>query len=144
MITDYLAAEQLIKDRLKAQIADVHVLSAEDLEGVRENSQPSPALQVIYYDDSAEEGARKGKSQRINQTWLVVIVVRNVADKSGVGRRLALGELILQTLNALSGYKLSDEFSELVRVRPPFRITYRNGFAYFPIAFSTNLYFTLE
>lgn len=146
MITNYLSAEALIKQRLIAEVPAVNernVLSARDLEGIQESAQPVPALHVLYFDDEVPGGdgdkAIHGRHQRIQQLWTVMVVVRNVRDATGQAVRQEAGELILAVLKALQGWTPSPDHGPLQRRKAPFRTTYRNGFAYFPFLFSTQV-----
>jgi hypothetical protein len=143
---NYLSAEALIKQRLVDKVPAIlphHVLSATDLDGVKESGQPTPALHVIYFDDEVPTGegghAGTGRSQLVNQLWLVTLVVRNVKDKAGAGSRNDAGLLIGSVLSALQGWKPSSEHGPLYRRKSPYRTTYRNGFGYFTFLFSTKI-----
>ena len=144
---DYLAAEGLIKERLQDQVdqvPDQNVLSATDLDGVKEKQQATPALHVIYAGDKVQTGrsgsSRKGKSQIIDQYWQVTVAVRNVSDKSGEHAREDASPIILALLDALQGHKLGQTYSELQRLNSPYKPTCRNGFAYFSFLFSTRMH----
>jgi len=143
---NYLAAEALIKQRLIDKVPAIpahHVLSAADLDGVKENAQATPALHVIYFDDEVPTGegsqAGTGRAQLVNQLWLVTLVVRNVKGKTGAGNRNDAGLLIGPVLAALQGWRPSAEHGPLYRRKSPYRVTYRNGFGYFTYLFSTKI-----
>lgn len=143
-MANHLAAEQLIKNRLGqkvASISDAKILSARDLEGVKAKSQVNPAIHVLYADDDVTVSDRKGsgQAQAIKQLWRVVLVVRNVSDVSGESIREDAGEIIDEILKALQGWQPSASHSPLQRTKSPFRTTYRDGFAYFPFQFSTQM-----
>jgi hypothetical protein len=146
MLDNYLAAEELIKARLAEKLSEVpalNILSAADLDGVKEASQVTPAVHVMYFDDevpgSDGDAALKSRHQKTQQLWAVILVVRNVRDKTGQASREDAGLLISTLLDTLQGWKPSAEHGPLRRRKAPFRTTYRNGFAYFPFLFSTQI-----
>ncbi len=144
MITDYLAAEQLLIARLRSAVPGFHaVLGAADLDGVAEAGQTVPAAHVIYDGDALPGGdaARggAGAAQMVAQRWMIVVAVRNVRQTlSGDGARGEAGPLISQTLAALSGWQPSPAFRPLRRVPGP-RPGYNAGFGYFPLLFEAQL-----
>ncbi len=140
----YLRAEQLIKQRLVDQVTEVpehNILSAADLEGIKENSQPVPALHVVFFDDNptANKNETVSIQQSTEQNWLITVAVRNVRDKSGESARDEAGLLINQVLQALNGWHPDLGFMRMSRKKSPYRPTYRNGFFYFPMLFSVKM-----
>jgi hypothetical protein len=134
---NYLSAEQLIIDRLEAQIDGVHVLSAADLSGVDERSQVTPAVHVVYDGDDLGDRAGDGAAQIVRQRWLTVVATRNVrAIGSGKAAREDAGTVILQALAALAGWQPSEEHGQMVRIPGP-RPAYRDGYLYVPITWHT-------
>ncbi len=132
---NFLALEGLIVARLKSALpSTVRVLSAADMAGITESSQPTPAVHVLY------RGYRVRDSEvlafaSIEQTWLTVIAVRNVTDlTSGTDARQSAGPLAADVIDALYQYR----FGELSGARP-LRITqapeagYRAGYFYLPL-----------
>jgi hypothetical protein len=138
MLTDYLAAEGLIVERLRAQVPGVsprNVLTAADLAGVQARAQHTPALHVIYDGDEPAGPAGQdefGATQMAQQRWLVVVAVRSAADTvGGVGARQAAGPLLVDAINALAGHRLGPDHGPLVRASAP-RPLFDAGYAYFP------------
>lgn len=138
-LSDYLAPERAIVARLDARLpSGWRVLTAPDLTGVEERSQPMPAAQVIYAGDQSVESLGQGGLVHINQLWLVVLCVRNVSDiRSGEGVRSDVGVVIPVVYRALAGWRPAPHWGRMMAVTSPFRATYREGRAYFPIAFET-------
>jgi hypothetical protein len=138
-----LSAEAIITSQLKNKLSlvrDKHVLTAADMQGVTEQSQPTPSAQVLFYDDTpvTNDKGESGNKQLVNQYWLVVVVVRNVKDKSGKSAREDAGPIITEVIKLLHHYDLGGHpFFKLTRVKAPYRATYRNGFFYFPLMFKT-------
>ena len=139
----YLDAEGLIIEHLKGTITLVpenKILSAADMEGVLEKSQANPAIQVILLDDQPESN-QKGElnSQLVGQLWQVVVVVRNVKEKSGSAARKQAGGIIEQTIKALNGKHFKHPYGRMERIKSPYRPTYRGGFFYFPLLFKVRM-----
>jgi len=142
MLDNYLSVEPLIKARLQEAARELpKVLAADDLEGVKEASQMTPAIHLLNLPDYIPQGkgdsAIRGKSQIVHQRWLTVIVVKNVRDAAAL--RQAAGPLISGVIKALQGWKPSKEHGEMYRKDAPYRQTYRNGFGYFPLLFTTRI-----
>ncbi len=84
----------------------------------------------------------RGKSQLVNQLWMVTLVTRNVRNASGTGSNDEAGELLSQVLSTLQGWQPSPEHGHLHRRKSPYRATYRNGFCYFTFLFATKVAIT--
>ncbi|MEW6446327.1 MAG: DUF1834 domain-containing protein [Pseudomonadota bacterium] len=131
-----LQLESHIIARLRERLpGHVHVLSAADLAGVAEGSQPTPAVHVVYQGYRVIESRPDGRAARLQQTWLVVVAVRNVRDASaGSAARSDAGLLADGVIAALMGWKLD-------AVNKPLKLTnapaagFRAGFLYVPLAF---------
>jgi hypothetical protein len=104
---NFLGAEPLIIERLKAVLPpEVHVLSAADLADVAAEQQPTPAVHVVYGGYRAED-SRTGATTVVVQSWITVIVTRNVADiEQGFHARQAAGPLAGQVMDALYRHRL--------------------------------------
>jgi len=136
---DYLAAEPLIIQRLKDQVANLPVLSAADLADVAEAKQITPAAHVLYGGDRLADSAGRGAAQAWAQLWWIIVAVRNARDQGKGGEvRKTAGPLLLSVIKALSGWEPDKDHGPLKRVNPPTRPAYsKGGFAYFPLAFET-------
>ena len=141
---NYLSAESLIVDRLKALVPEFgpNVFSAADMEGVSEASQNTPAAHVLYYGDRVVEGQGRsstGEVQCVDQVWYVVLAVRNVRDQiTGQATRAEAGPLLKKTLKALQGWAPSVEHGPMKRsngAAPGFKA----GYIYIPLCFSTRI-----
>lgn len=139
---DFLAAGPVLVDRLKAELPPtVFVLSAKDLAGVKEAAQQAPAVHVIYTTFAPKQGAG-GAWSGVEQTWLTVVVVRNVSSLAGAEAPMAeAGPLMAGVVGALSMWVPPGhaDFQGLhLKPSPPVGYT-RAGFAYFPIAWGLDL-----
>lgn len=137
---NYLIAEQLIVERLTTRLRGVKkVLAAADLAGVAESSQTTPAVHVVYQGYRPTQEKEDGATQQTEQTWLVVVAVRNVRDtRAATATREDAGPIMLDCLRALQGWLPSKEHSRLKLSTAP-QAGYRAGFGYFPMAFTTKL-----
>lgn len=139
---DFLAAGPVLIDRLKAELLpSAFVLSAKDLSGVKEAAQQAPAVHVIYTAYAPKQGVN-GAWSGIEQTWLTVVVVRNVVSLTTAAAPMAeAGPLMAGVIGALSLWVppgLADFQGIHLKPSPPAGYT-RAGFAYFPIAWGLDL-----
>ncbi len=140
MITDYFAAETAIVARLKEMVTEVpanHVFTPFGLDGMMENSQPSPALHIIYAGDVVTtDSAGQRTKQLIGQRWLIVLAVRNAKAqlKDTTEIRAAAGLIVPKLLDALQGWAPVEWMRPLGRVGGP-AAGYSSAFAYFPFMF---------
>lgn len=132
---DLLAAEQLIIDRLTAQVRDVKVTGMADLQSGAAARQITPRLDVIYAGHQVLE--QKGCSVRLQLRYLVVVAVRSARDTAGgSGARREAGPLLGAALAALAGWK-PDASHGALRAVTPFAPIFEAGFGYFPLLFTT-------
>lgn len=140
MLTNYLAAEDLIVAQLQALVPEFKaVLSAADLADVAEAAQVTPAAYVLYDGDEITTTAGDGMAQRVLQRWLVVVTDKNMRDtKTTKTARQQAGALVTKTLQALMGWQPSAEHGPLTRVAgfPP---GFAAGYAYIPLVFTTEV-----
>jgi len=142
MLTDdFLSAGTPIAERIKARCGEIpHVMNAADLDGVLESKQPTPAAHVIYDRYRVVETQAEGERARLQQTWVVVLVERNVAQHDQASQqRAAIGPLAIAALRALQGWAPSAEHSRLIPTSAPYQTAYNNGFIYVPLAFTTEV-----
>lgn len=133
-VNNFAALEDQIVALLKAAVAGVspavHVLTAPDLDAVRETAQFVPALHVI--GNGFEPADSQYKVARLRHTWYVVAVVRNqAAQRSGLAARRDAGPLLARAMNALLSAPLAGAATLLEPVRAP-RGVHRNGYFYLP------------
>lgn len=123
--------------RLKARCPSAadNVFSTEDLAGVKERTQVTPALHVVlhsYRPLSDDEGA----CSRWREIWLVVAIVKNARQHAGTaGVRLAAAPLLAEAVAALDGWRCPGSVG-LVRAIDPPNPLITDGFGYFPLAFA--------
>jgi hypothetical protein len=140
LVTDYLFLEQLIVDKLKADVPGLKgVFSSPDLATISGQQQITPAAHVIYLGDETGSGpgdqGTMGQVQTITQLWAVVIAVYFAdAHNTGAGTRRLAGPLITSMLDAMSGWTPQDTVVPLTRGRP-INAHYANGYGYYPFVF---------
>lgn len=135
-----LEAGGRILERLRQKCPSVsdNVFSADDLAGVQEGSQVTPALHVVPWGYTPADQA--GGDVLWNEIWLVVAVVKNVGRKDrAMARQSAAVPILSEVLSALSGWRvtLSGSASGLSVVPGP-RPLASASHAYFPLAFAVS------
>lgn len=141
---DYLAAEPLIIERVRARCATElglrQVIGVADLEGVESARQVLPAAYVLYGGERVpEERTHRGAVQQVNQRWYVVLAQSNRRDAShGSDWRREIGGMLAALNAALQGWKPSAEHGELTKAAAPAPL-YRSGYGYWPLAFNTRI-----
>ncbi|WP_085440190.1 phage tail terminator protein [Magnetofaba australis] len=133
---DYLSAEPLIVARLKEQIRDARIHSSWGVPAIRENHDLPPSVIVFLEEDAPGAVADTGSSQKVEQTWLCLVVVRDAETESGT--------LVSQVIRAMAGWKpAGSPFSAFKRVKSAYAPDYSpNGVFYFPLAFATSFVFS--
>ena len=124
-----------LKEALAGQQPAVHVLTAADLSGLKEDSQPVPAVHVVWNGFRVLESRADGAASRLDHTWLIVAAVRNVRTlKSGQAARQQAGELAARAGAALMGWRPPNVAGPL-RLAPSPAAGYSSGYLYLPLAF---------
>lgn len=139
---NFLALEPLLVAQLKAKLADVlpkiHVLTSADLDSVTEQTQLTPAVHVVYADYHVAE-ERRGQTYRVEQTWLAVVVTRNMrALQTGADAREDAGLIAMRVLAALGGFQPAIVSHPMVLIDGP-KGGFRVGHQYLPLAFKAEL-----
>ncbi len=145
---NFLAPEPFIVARLKEALADlrpqVHVLTANDLALVKEESQPTPAVHVIWNGFRVKESRADGRVASLDHTWLVVSAVKNVRTlKTGEAARSEAGELAARAGAALMGFRPPNVAGPM-RLSPSPSAGHSAGFVYLPLAFLVESVFKSE
>lgn len=139
----FLALESVLVERLKNELPEnVHVLTAAELSGVKENNQSVPAVHVIYGPSPVKAVNPNGRSALIEQTWYTVVAVRNVRNvREGTDARIDASELADKVLAALMGWKATPADQPLMLATPPLP-GYSAGFMYLPLAWKAEVALT--
>lgn len=137
--------EDAIIARLKQTMpSDIAVLSASDLADVIESKQRVPAVHVVYQGYRVAENTPNGAASRIEQTWLCVVVVRNVSHtRSGKASRSDANVIADQVVPKLIGWAPQNASKRLKLATAPKGAT-TNGFTYMPLAFAVETVFKAE
>lgn len=132
----FLSLEAALVERLAATLPSaVQVLTAADLAGVAEGSQPTPAVHVVYDSGAIKQRTPDGRAAKVEQLWYVVIAVRNVRGvRSGSDARFEASALADQVLAALMGWQVAATQQPLMLSGLP-KTQYSAGFMYLPLAF---------
>ena len=139
---NFLAMEPLLVEQLKAKLADmlpkIDVLTSVDLNAVAEETQITPAIHVVYADYHVAE-AVGSKVYRVEQTWLAVVVTRNMRSlRAGTDAREDAGLIAMRVLAALVGFKPEIATKPMKFIDGP-KGGFRVGCQYLPLAFQAEL-----
>lgn len=131
---DFSRLEPQIVALLQAAVAPlhpaVHVLTASDLQTVKDAAQRAPALHVVSNGFAPIES--QYKAARLRHTWYVVAVVRNQAgQKSAAPARRDAGALLALAMGALLSEPLAGAATPLAPAPAPAGV-HVNGFYYLP------------
>lgn len=129
--------EQQLVEHLKAKLpGNVDVETTSSLEGVTEQRLRAPAVHLVYQNYRITQDRPDGKVSLVNQTWLAVVVTKNVGDiKSGSGARSESMTLADQVASHLMGQVMPGSTSPIRLTNPP-NPSYSSGFSWLPVAFS--------
>lgn len=129
----FLDAETDIITALKAALpSKVHVLGSDDLAGVSQGNQPTPAVHVLYRSYSVDD--QNPAFANIVQTWLTVVAVRNVTDlRHGSSARREVSALIDSVFATLFNAEIQG--ARMALASAPAH-GYNAGHAYFPLAWT--------
>lgn len=145
MSEDFLAPESLIRARIKDRVPGVAAIyHAADAAGLQEQAQRTPAVHVLYGGASPQAARNDHAAVRIRQTWTLVVAVRQSNPTDPSQARGTAGQIISAIIAALQGWRPSDDFSPLTLTTSPVRQDYGGGFAYLPLAFTTDVTITGE
>lgn len=135
-----LAAEPLIVERLRTLVPEAKVLCAEDLDGIEESDQPTPALHVVYSGFRVTETSGRGTAAMTNQTWLVVAVVKHAGQSNRAASEVKqrARPLVDAAVNALMGWRPALNITPLQLASGP-APRWRSPYYYFPLAFTASV-----
>lgn len=147
--TSPLSLEPLLVERIKNALDShtpaVHVLTAADLDGVTEERQLVPAVQVVFAGFkpvSADVG-----NTRIECTWYTVLVVKNVSAAGAAGKgaaaRTSANAMAHAVYTALVGWT-PDGHSKPLSLAPGPRAEHSKGFFYLPLMWRTEFVWRSE
>ncbi|MBF0263607.1 MAG: hypothetical protein HQL97_17415 [Magnetococcales bacterium] len=135
---DYFALEPLIIARLREKLTDISIRSTWGAPKIHETTDLPPAILLFLEDDQPGSVVENGACQKIEQTWLCLVVVNDPGNEAG--------PLISRVIRALSGWTPAESrFAAFKRVRSNFSPDCSaNGVYYFPLAFSTSFVFNIH
>lgn len=143
MTENFMALEgelvERLKEKLAGQVPPVHVLTSSELANVQEEMQLAPAVHVMYQGYRPLEARHDGSVLRVQQTWMVVAVVRNTRNlASGGDARQEAGALSIKVWSALTGFLPASAAKPLALATAP-SAEFSGGHQYLPLAFTTEL-----
>lgn len=142
-LTGFFDAQELVIQRLQATVPSLgFVGGSRNMKEVFARQVPFPAALVLFnkYKPLKKQTAAFGAFQAIEQVIEVVIVDDNQDDyESGAGARIEAGPIVLQVMQALMGWIPSPAHTNL-HLEQGAQAAYVGGLAYFPLAFSTEVF----
>ncbi|MBF0368581.1 MAG: hypothetical protein HQL52_03900 [Magnetococcales bacterium] len=142
-MSDFLAAEKPILQRLKEEIPGAHVLPMGDLGGLQERGQVTPAIYLSIVTTTPKNTRTPHSGQLMRQVWAVTVVARSYRDvKGGSGAREQAGPLIHQVITTLSSWAPQvegDTYTPLcMPENEPHQVDHsESGFIYYTLFFNT-------
>lgn len=132
---DYLSVAPLIEAHLNAEVAGATIKSTWGMPKIFEDFALPPAVMIFLESDRPGEIGNFGASQKVEQLWLCLVVVKDSEYEAG--------PLISQVIRAMNGWKPEgNTFSAFQRAKTNFLHDYSpNGVLYFPLAFTTSFIF---
>lgn len=145
-VNDFMAMEDPMLELLRSAVQDlptVKVLTAADLEGVKAQAQHTPALHLIYkgFRPLNSQVAAAGVRVRVEHTWLLIAVTKNVSTvRSGKAARADAAPLLARGVLALAGASLPGATKPVEMAAAPAPV-YDAGHLYLPSAFKVESLF---
>ncbi|MBF0096235.1 MAG: hypothetical protein HQM04_06785 [Magnetococcales bacterium] len=134
---NYLMLAPLILSRLREHLPQVAVSSSWGLSAIKEAPDQLPSIVVFLEDDQPVQQTGQGTVQKITQTWMVLVAVRDAEEEAG--------ELISRIYRTLAGWRPNQIFEPLCRVRSSYKQDVSpNGVSYFPLSFETSFIFNTQ
>ncbi|MBF0097513.1 MAG: hypothetical protein HQM04_16650 [Magnetococcales bacterium] len=131
---NYLMLAPLILSRLRECLPQVEISSSWGVPAIKETPDQQPSIVVFLEDDQPVQQTAQGTVQKITQTWMVLVAVRDTEEGAG--------ELISRVYRALAGWRPGLLFEPLHRVRSSYKPDVSpNGVSYFPLSFETSFIF---
>jgi hypothetical protein len=131
-----LALEPVLVERLRTECPGVHIGRIREVTDLRRERIPTPALMVGYRSGSVPHALPNGLDAQVEQRWLVVAVVRNVADDSDAAAREALSPVVDAALAALMGWQPGGVLAAPLRISGLPEAGYGSGYLWLPMEFS--------
>jgi hypothetical protein len=128
--------ESQLINRLEAMLVEVSVLPISDFTSISEGTQKAKAVYVAYQGYNVTETRADGLAAQIEQTWLTVVVRRNVRLMTGAQpAREDAYQIMDIVFSALAGFQPIGA-SEPLRLTNAQEAEYVAGQAIFPMAWA--------
>lgn len=143
-MASYLAPGDFIQTRLASKLTSVppvNIRQSISLEWVVANALDQ-SVNIIYYDDKVDAGeggsSQRGKSQTVDQVWLILVTVSNNSD-AGVAAQADAGVILLEVIEALQGFEIFKQLNPLRRIPCVYRKTEKDGYVHLPLMYATKV-----
>lgn len=142
---DFLCLQPVVLAQLEAALSKLtprpHLFTPDDLDGVLENQQFTPAVHLVYGGYDKVVSNHDGKSAIVGQEWQCIVVTRNQKQlRTGTAARGEAGVLARKVCAALMGFRPTPGSTPLKLV-PTIKAGYSGGFQYLPLAFAAEVTF---
>lgn len=128
MITDWLGAGPLLQDVIETALPALgQVRIVVSIQEAQALATETPACFVAWAGDSPFDVGGRGKVTAVNQKWMIIIVRK---------RGEAVGTILSNIIQELSGTLLSDDFDEL-RFAGSGGAVFDGTYVFYPLYFST-------
>lgn len=141
-VLDALRAGPVLVERLRSEVpelADVQLIEALNIDQVLAGDVRTPLGYVFFDGEEPVSEARDSRSVLAEQTWRVVLAVRNHQQDHELGQEP--GVLLTRMKRALRGYKAPPELglrSAFVRTSSP-KPSYLKNINLYPLAYTVQL-----
>lgn len=133
-MADFFATRDSIKSQIEAEIPELRkIYVAEEIENLSQASQIVPAVHLLYAGYQPAQTERGRVRITVDQTWAVVLVIR---QKPG---EYAGGEILGRLIEVLHGFKPADAMMALELAGSPYSPRYTARTAFYPLAFTTRV-----
>jgi hypothetical protein len=146
LLLDYLFAGELIRSRLREQVAGLGAPDAvqgiETLAQAVEKNITAPTVFVLWEGDqinTSEQGtAAGGRSQLMRQQWTVLLAVRNATQNAQDARNEAAGPFLSAIHKAVAGWAPEGTVRPFVRAQGR-KASYTANVGLYPLTFELPL-----
>jgi hypothetical protein len=134
--SDYLFVGPLIQQRLRDRLpAELPIEGIEQMAQAGDLDRRARVVYVLWGGERFADPGGRGTAVNLEQTWLVLLLVRHQATEAGKdARNTAAGPLLSQVHLALAGHQLTGTHRPLRRVPGP-SPSYTRDSALYALAF---------
>ncbi len=132
----FLEIENAVIERLGLITSVKSILSVDNFTDAKNMSQAHPAIQVYYDGYKILDDKDNHTAVKIEQTWLLVVVVKNVTGSMAI--RESAGAIIDEILKLMMGWRPEKLKYAPFRLADTYKPALEDTFGYFPLSFKTS------